>query len=582
MVWATYRRHRAVQGRYQDRTTGRSGASGRLSLRRLPQAGLTICRIIAFRLRAPFMYWSMAELAFTVLYLMACLVWCFAPVDGWEFPNNLTARTWANRTGKLATIQLPFIVLLVTKNSFITWLTGIGHEKLNVVHRAVARCILLLTWLHVVGMYFRPRGAILLLSFGWKWAGLVGAVCQTITTLVSNRWIRRRFYEAFYASHVLFIITFLVTTHIHVQPRDSDVYIWGVWGIWGFDRLCRFGKYILLNYILRPRTSIAQESPLNALVEHIGGAGIRITVRRRLPWGWRAGQHALVAFPSVGLQSHPITIANIYEPRENNEADMVFIVRAENGISGTLLDRVLSTATGKCEVPAMIDGPYGVPPDIRPYSTCVFIAGGTGVAYTLPRLHQLLRDLSAANACTQRVVFVWAVRTEVEYGWVAAELQRALSEAPSSLSLVLDLYLTNAGAKGELGSVPSLGKNEEGEAEYDLEKGAAPGKDAPGPSHAHSRSDSSEEMKEKSPAVGEGASKELPRAGVRRKYGRPNVYNILEEEVAASCGPVSVDVSGPDGLVSAVRNALCAPFAGPVANLRGAPTVLLNVEQFRL
>ena len=50
------------------------------------------------------------------------------------------------------------------------------------------------------------RGAILLLSFGWKWAGLVGAVCQTITTLVSNRWIRRRFYEAFYASHVLFIM----------------------------------------------------------------------------------------------------------------------------------------------------------------------------------------------------------------------------------------------------------------------------------------------------------------------------------------------------------------------------------------
>ena len=41
-------------------------------------------------------------------------------------------------------------------------------------------------------------------------------------------------------------------------------------------------------------------------------------------------------------------------------------------------------------------------------------------------------------------------------------------------------------------------------------------------------------------------------------------------------------VAGPDELVNAVRSVLCAPFAGPVAVLKGAPTVMLSIKQFRM
>ena len=41
-------------------------------------------------------------------------------------------------------------------------------------------------------------------------------------------------------------------------------------------------------------------------------------------------------------------------------------------------------------------------------------------------------------------------------------------------------------------------------------------------------------------------------------------------------------MSGPDALVDHVRSALCAPFAGPLATLKGPPTVMLSVEQFRM
>lgn len=45
-----------------------------------------------------------------------------------------------------------------------------------------------------------------LLSAGWKVAGLVGAVAQTITTIFGIKQIRHAYYELFYSSHVVLIL----------------------------------------------------------------------------------------------------------------------------------------------------------------------------------------------------------------------------------------------------------------------------------------------------------------------------------------------------------------------------------------
>ena len=57
------------------------------------------------------------------------------------------------------------------------------------------------------------------------------------------------------------------------------------------------------------------------------------------------------------------------------EAEMVFIIRAMGGQTRTLLNRALKN--GSCELTAFFDGPYGHPEDIRPFTTCIFIAGKT-------------------------------------------------------------------------------------------------------------------------------------------------------------------------------------------------------------
>ncbi|KAI0332387.1 hypothetical protein GY45DRAFT_1369109 [Cubamyces sp. BRFM 1775] len=582
LAWATFRRYRARHE--QPRSASRP--SGRLALRRIPQAILSASRIMSYRLRIPYVDMTLLELTLVILYMAGCLAWVFSPTDNIKPSNNLTPNTFSGNAGKLAAAQLPLAVVLALKNNPISWLTGLSHEKLVLMHRMVSRCIFVLTWLHLIGEYYRSPAK--LLSAHWKIAGLVGAIAQTITTLFGIQAIRRRYYEVFYSTHVALILIFIVCMHIHAAPKHYDVYVWPIWVIWGFDRILRASRYVLFNVILKPKDSKAR-------VEDIGAGGLRVSLKRRIPGGWKAGQHVFLAFPKLGIESHPFTIGNVYEKDESTgEAEMVFIIRAMGGQTRTL--HGLTAPSGSCELAAFVDGPYGLPEDLRPFSTCVFIAGGTGVTYTISRMHQLIRDILASNAHATRVVFVWAVRTQAEYEWISADLSKIVALAPASLSLTVEVFLTGASAGRDpmTESLPSLDKA------YDVEK---TGTDIA----QWARPDASADEKVEeidTPAQGSGSSTPtkteggyfesgtatptapcgngVPRRGIVRRFGRPDVRKILEEEVTASQGAVAVDVSGPDGLVDAVRSALTQPFAGPIATLKGTPTVLLSVEQFRM
>ena len=123
---------------------------------------------------------------------------------------------------------------------------------------------------------------------------------------------------------------------------------------------------------------------VNNFVRHKGTAGelellnhdaLRLTIKRRVPWGWRAGQHAFLAFPTINpTQSHPFTVATIPDDnKETKESELVFIIRVRQGFTKWLRDHVHSDGT--CQLPVFLDGPYGAPPDITPYNTCIFLAG---------------------------------------------------------------------------------------------------------------------------------------------------------------------------------------------------------------
>ena len=62
----------------------------------------------------------------------------------------------AVRTGLMAAAGTPLVVALAGKANFISALTGIGHERLNVVHRWVGGMILGLSVVHTIPFIVAP------------------------------------------------------------------------------------------------------------------------------------------------------------------------------------------------------------------------------------------------------------------------------------------------------------------------------------------------------------------------------------------------------------------------------------------
>ena len=150
--------------------------------------------------------------------------------------------------------------------------------------------------------------------------------------------------------------------------------------LWAFDRVLRLARILWNN-----RSGLVKDKRNSeAYVELLEGDTVRLTLRRR--FNWQPGQHAYLVLPTISdipTQAHPFTIASISSSLTGSdgsrEKDVVFIIRARNGFTSRLRD--YAAANPGTYVPAFVDGPYGSPPDLRQYSTCVLIAGNFSFSY---------------------------------------------------------------------------------------------------------------------------------------------------------------------------------------------------------
>lgn len=168
-------------------------------------------------------------------------------------------------------------------------------------------------------------------------------------------------------------------------------YIWPALVIWGFDRSLRLGRLIWNNRVW-PGTS---SNNSHASVELLTQDTVRLTLRRKMHW--TPGQHAYVVLPTVSnlpTEAHPFSIASIPHSLDGTEGptdkDVTFIIRGRSGFTRRLREHA-GRKGAPDSVPAYIDGPYGCPPNLKMFSTCILIAGGSGVSYTLPLLLDLVQ-----------------------------------------------------------------------------------------------------------------------------------------------------------------------------------------------
>ncbi|KAJ7737766.1 iron reductase [Mycena maculata] len=545
---------------------------------------------------------NVADFLLAAMYIGVLFTWTFINTTN-TLGRKYDPKYWANRCGHIAGSQLPLMAALGMKNNFISFLTGVGFDKLQRLHRTAARVICVMLWVHGFGRVSTaswPPSSSLSgdQTQSWFKSGVMGASALTLLCFLSVRPLRSRNYEAFRYIHLVFALLTLVGSYVHASNSGNGSYVWPALFLWGLDRALRFARIVLLNSQLFQRSdrTVASDATVSVLSPHF----LRILVDTPPYFRWRAGQCAYItipgAYPTSATETHPFTIANAPHEADLTMSDeaslsgeppkdtdpgaasekasseggyasegarhprLMFILRVREGFTKRLLESALARSDGNGvnqHFKALVDGPYGSPPTVKGFQTVVFICGGSGVSFVLPLFLDLVQAARAkTNPRCTRVVFVWAIRDPNQITWIADALL-GIHPAEAALGIDIDIRLHVTAAPEDTQSFESDRSSILTDPEL-----------ASGTDLGTEKVDSTPKQRL------------LALPGVRLVQGRPDIKAILQTEIDAARGAVSISVCGTTELAQNVRRALSGGVARFVDVLRRGPSVSLHVEDF--
>ena len=373
-----------------------------------------------------------AALAFVTCY-------CFIPQPLYYTSIRFGSPPLAIRAGMLAVALMPWIVALSMKANFITMLTGIGHERLNVLHRWAAYICLFLSLVHTIPFYLTPiwdQGSLAAFKtyftgqtyiYGTGVAALVPLLVLCVHSLPV---LRSKFYELFVILHVPISIVFLgmLFWHCHNYLSSWD-YLAATAGIWFVSYLTRL---FYLNWTNPRRMSwlIGEEAAVSILPEN----AVKVTIPTQMRWS--PGQYVYLRMPGISIfENHPFTIASLCSndfPSEYGEQyrDMTLVFRPFGGFTRKVLNAALEKGPYKT-YRAFIDGPYGgMTRDLASFNTVVLFAGGSGITAIISQLLDLIKKMRDGKAVTRQIHVVWALKRPETMAWFKEELRICREFAP--------------------------------------------------------------------------------------------------------------------------------------------------------
>ncbi|KAE9378406.1 ferric reductase-like protein like transmembrane component [Stipitochalara longipes BDJ] len=493
------------------------------------------------------------------------------------------------RAGWLTITQLPLLILLSGKVNIIGLITGVGYERLNVIHRWVARTMLLTATLHM-GYQQALWNNLGLLQLEWNTdtcppTGIKAYAFLLWLNLSTLAPIRNIWYEFFVIQHILTFFGFIICVMLHLPSTAlySRVYIWIPIGIYLLERSLRTLRYTYNN--IRPG---------RATLIHLPGGVTKIIVSTRQVKSWSPGSFILLSLPRFGIgQSHPATIGSI---SSSHEGKLVFFLKAHHGFTSRIhinASKVsLHDGTASPERPqaskstylALIDGPYGGKQlDFASFTSVILIAGSTGVTFTLPILLDLASRASKQKLPVNDVTFIWAIKISACTSWIDSELKNASDElAKVGIVFAVKIFVTadeefveSGGGDGDSSSATANCQCK-GECSCIIPIAQSSSESSPTiEAKTHTGDIKTQEDTEK--AVDEKSKDEpLVYSGRRSmQAGRPDLGGIIAEAQSKGqeLGEMGVAVCGPVGLTAETRRVV----AGWEGKGRG---IYLHAENF--
>ena len=382
---------------------------------------------------------------------------------GWDVEDRRNWEAMAVHTGWITLAQLPLVFLLAGKRNLIGYATGTSYERLNWIHRWVARCMFITATIHL-GYFFRTWAQydyikrkleidIITRRGLCAWCILLWIVLSSFAPIRGWR------YELFVAQHVISFIGFIVMVRLHT-PNNAHVYVWVPVAIFFLDRALRIIYMLYTNLaIFHPRRLPKLSGPFtcNATFHALSDKATRVVILDP-PFGWGPGQHAFVSCHSlVPLQSHPFTITTL-----SSDNSLEFVIRTQKGGTGKLFDYacVLPVNKDKSKT-VIIDGPYGQVRPLEQFDTVFLLAGGAGSTFIIPLLRDLVRlRRESKPMVTRKIRLVWVVRSSTQISWFAKEIADAMATLEKFDGLILEtsVYVTC----GVLSALPSRSPSQNG------------------------------------------------------------------------------------------------------------------------
>ncbi|GES63167.1 metalloreductase transmembrane component [Aspergillus terreus] len=396
---------------------------------------------------------SLGASAVILAALLFVILYSFVPQPLYYSSIAIGSPPLAIRAGMIAVAMIPWIVALSTRANFITMLTGIGHERLNVLHRWAGYLCLILSLIHMIPFYVTPvweHGVLIyyqqyfprnIYIYGTGFAALAPLIFLCLHSLPI---LRSRMYELFLAVHQPVAIVFLAMIFWHSKNfLSSWSYLWATLAIWLLSFAIRL-YYLNWTNPFRLSFMIGEESAITFLPQN----AIKVTVATRMRW--KPGQYVYLRMPGISwYQRHPFTIASLCSddfPSEYGEKyrDLALVFRPFGGFTRKVFLKALEHGPYKTWT-AFLEGPYGgMRREMAAFDDVVFFAGGSGITAIASQLLYLIKKMRDGAAVTRSVRVIWAFRNPESIEWFKEELRICRDYAPPN-TVHCHFFLTGLG-----------------------------------------------------------------------------------------------------------------------------------------
>jgi predicted ferric reductase len=399
-----------------------------------------------------FTFPSPGVLAVVLLSLVSSILYCFLPTPLFYASMSYGSPPLAVRAGMMSVSLLPWTVVLANKANPIAFVTGIGAERLVVMHRWTAYLCIIFAIIHAVPYWYQsvndPEGfATFQLYFSQQYwiytTGIAAIVPLLFLALHSVPILRHKAYELFVFLHIPVALAFIGLMFWHCNNYlTSWAYLYSTVALMLVSMVTRL---FFLNWTnpLRSSWLIGEESAVTILPEN--AVKVTIPTQKR----WRPGQYAYLRMPGISpLENHPFTIASLCSedfPSEYGEQyrDMMLVFRPFSGFTRKVLDTSVKKGPYKT-YRAFIEGPYGgMQRQMASFDQVIFFAGGSGITAIASQLLDLIKRMRDGKATTTKVHVIWAMKRPDIMEWFKEELRICRECAPPG-SVQCHFFITAA------------------------------------------------------------------------------------------------------------------------------------------